>query len=123
MRTLPRNIASFTGRHLELRELMDAASAPGGVVGIHAIGGMAGIGKTAFAVHAAHRLADRFPAGQIFLPLHGHTPGQEPVGPGEALASLLLTIGRTDRADPARPPGADGAVAGPAGRTAIAARF
>ena len=68
-------------------------AAPGGVVGIHAIGGMAGVGKTAFAVHAAHQLAPRFPAGQIFLPLHGHTPGQRPVDPGEALASLLLTAG------------------------------
>ena len=54
---------------------MDAAAGAGGVVGIHAIGGMAGVGKTAFAVHAAYRLADRFPGGQIFLPLHGHTPG------------------------------------------------
>ena len=63
------------------------------VVGIHAIGGMAGIGKTAFAVHAAHRLAGRFPGGQIFLPLHGHTPGQQPVDPADALASLLLTMG------------------------------
>ena len=72
---------------------MDAAAAVGGVVGIHAIGGMAGVGKTAFAVHAAHRLADRFPAGQIFLPLHGHTPGRQPVDPGDALASLLLTAG------------------------------
>jgi hypothetical protein len=54
---------------------------------------MAGIGKTAFAVHAAHQLAPRFPAGQIFLPLHGHTPGQRPVEPADALASLLLTAG------------------------------
>ena len=60
---------------------------------IHAIGGMAGVGKTAFAVHAAHRLAGRFPGGQIFLPLHGHTPGQRPVDPADALASLLLAAG------------------------------
>src|SRR5271170_4903412 len=92
-RTLPRDIASFTGRRHELAELADAAAGTGGVVSIHAIGGMAGIGKTAFAVHAAHRLAGRFPGGQVFLPLHGHTPGQQPVGPADALASLLLTIG------------------------------
>ena len=92
-RSLPRDLASFTGRQLELRDLVDAAASSGGVVGIHAIGGMAGVGKTAFAVHAAHRLAPRFPAGQIFLPLHGHTPGQQPVDPGDALASLLLTAG------------------------------
>jgi tetratricopeptide (TPR) repeat protein/transcriptional regulator with XRE-family HTH domain len=93
LRTLPRDIASFTGRQRELQELVETAAGSGGVVGIHAIGGMAGIGKTAVAVHTAHRLADRFPAGQIFLPLHGHTPGQQPVDPGDALASLLLTAG------------------------------
>ena len=92
-RTLPRDIASFTGRQHELAELADAAAGTGGVVSIHAIGGMAGVGKTAFAVHAAHRLAGRFPAGQVFFPLHAHTPGHEPVDPADALASLLLTIG------------------------------
>jgi tetratricopeptide (TPR) repeat protein/transcriptional regulator with XRE-family HTH domain len=92
-RTLPRDIASFTGRQHELAELAEAAAGAGGVVSIHAIGGMAGIGKTAFAVHAAHRLAGRFPAGQVFLPLHAHTPGHQPVDPADALASLLLTIG------------------------------
>ena len=92
-RTLPRDIASFTGRRQELRDLIDAAADSSGAVSICAIGGMAGIGKTAFAVHAAHQLADSFPAGQIFLPLHGHTPGQQPVDPADALASLLLTIG------------------------------
>ena len=92
-RTLPRDLVSFTGRQRELAELVAAAAGSGGVVGIHAIGGMAGVGKTALAVHAAHKLAGRFPAGQIFLPLHGHTPGQQPVDPADALASLLLTAG------------------------------
>ena len=79
----------------ELRQLagVTAGSPRPGVVSIHAIGGMAGIGKTTLAVHAAHQLAPRFPDGQIFLPLHGHTPGQEPVDPADALASLLLTAG------------------------------
>src|SRR5580700_2272880 len=96
-RTLPRDITSFTGREPELTALVSATpggpGGQGGVVGIHAIGGMAGIGKTALAVHAAHRLAPRFPDGQIFLPLHGHTPGQRPADPADALASLLLTAG------------------------------
>jgi tetratricopeptide (TPR) repeat protein/transcriptional regulator with XRE-family HTH domain len=92
-RTLPRDVVSFTGRQRELRELVNSAATAGGAVGIYVIGGMAGVGKTAFAVHAAHQLAERFPAGQLFLSLHGHTPGQQPVEPADALASLLLTIG------------------------------
>ena len=95
-RTLPRDNASFIGREPELRRLVGAietGGVSGGVMGIHAIGGMAGIGKTALAVHAAHQLAPRFVDGQIFVPLHGHTPGQRPVDPADALASLLLTVG------------------------------
>jgi tetratricopeptide (TPR) repeat protein/transcriptional regulator with XRE-family HTH domain len=95
-RALPRDIAAFTGRQAELAQLMETladAAADGGIVGIHAIDGMAGIGKTTFAVHAAHRLAPSFPDGQFFLPLHAHTAGQRPVDPADALASLLLTAG------------------------------
>jgi DNA-binding SARP family transcriptional activator/Tfp pilus assembly protein PilF len=95
-RALPRDNTSFTGRQAELAHLMGALArraANGAVVGIHAIGGMAGVGKTAFAVHAAHRLAGSFPDGQFFLPLYAHTPGQRPVEPADALASLLLTAG------------------------------
>ncbi len=94
-RSLPRDIGGFTGREPELARLLGtlASTADGGVVGIHAIDGMAGIGKTTFAVHAAHQLAGRFPDGQFFLPLHGHTAGQRPVDPTDALASLLLTAG------------------------------
>jgi tetratricopeptide (TPR) repeat protein/transcriptional regulator with XRE-family HTH domain len=93
-RALPRDIAAFTGRQAEFAQLTGAlaeTAAGGGVVGIHAIGGMAGVGKTTFAVHAAHRLAGAFPDGQFFLPLHAHTAGQRPVDPADALASLLLT--------------------------------
>jgi tetratricopeptide (TPR) repeat protein/transcriptional regulator with XRE-family HTH domain len=95
-RGLPRDIAAFTGRQAELAQLMGtlaAVAAGGGVVGICAIDGMAGIGKTTFAVHAAHRLAATFADGQFFLPLHAHTPGHQPVDPADALASLLLTAG------------------------------
>jgi tetratricopeptide (TPR) repeat protein/transcriptional regulator with XRE-family HTH domain len=94
-RALPRDIAAFTGRQAELAQLMGAlaAAAVGGVVRIYAINGMAGIGKTTFAVHAAHRLAGHFSDGQFFLPLHAHTLGHRPVDPADALASLLLTAG------------------------------
>ena len=63
------------------------------MIGIHAVDGMAGIGKTTFAVHAAHQLAARFPDGLIFLRLYAHTAGQCPVDPAEALATLLLSAG------------------------------
>jgi tetratricopeptide (TPR) repeat protein/transcriptional regulator with XRE-family HTH domain len=102
VRALPRDVSSFTGRQRELEQLTTSVAAAGGGVGIHAIGGMAGVGKTAFAVRAAHRLAGQFPGGPVFLPLHGHTPGRAPVDPADALASLLLAVG----VPPARlPPG------------------
>jgi len=104
-RALPRDIVSFTGRQAELAQLIGAraaAVAGGEVAGLCAIDGMAGIGKTALAVHAAHQLAGDFPGGQFFLPLHAHTAGQRPVNPTDALASLLLTAGV---AAPQIPPG------------------
>ena len=90
---LPHDIRNFTDREADLAKLMAAAQGTGGVVGIYAIDGMAGVGKSAFAVHAAHALAPRFPDGQIFLQLHAHTAGQQPVEAADALASLLLTTG------------------------------
>jgi tetratricopeptide (TPR) repeat protein/transcriptional regulator with XRE-family HTH domain len=94
-RTLPRDIGSFTGREAELSALLAvlAEAAQSGAVGIYAIDGMPGAGKTALAVHAAHRLTGRFPDGQFFVSLHAHTPGQRLVDPADALASLLLTAG------------------------------
>jgi tetratricopeptide (TPR) repeat protein/transcriptional regulator with XRE-family HTH domain len=95
-RSLPRDVGSFTGREPELAQLLGTlagVTADGGLPRICVIDGMAGIGKTTLAVHAAHRLAASFPDGQFFLPLHAHTPGQRPVSPADALASLLMTAG------------------------------
>src|SRR4029077_15683219 len=94
-RTLPRDIGGFTGRERELTGLEKSLAkvAGGGLAGIYAIDGMAGIGKTTFAVHAAHRLAGRFPDGQFSPPVHAHPAGQSPVDPADALASLLMTAG------------------------------
>ena len=104
IRTLPRDINNFTGRQGPLRQLIQAVTSwasTGGLASIYAIDGMAGVGKTAFAVHAAHQLAPLFPDGQIFLRLHAHTPGQQPVNPAEALSTLLLAIGITPQRIPA----------------------
>src|SRR5215469_17477281 len=95
-RSLPRDIGSFTGRETELARLLGTlagVAAGDGPPGLCVIDGMAGIGKTTLAVHAAHRLAGGFPDGQFFLPLQAHAPGQPPVSPADALASLLLTAG------------------------------
>ena len=116
-RALPRDIASFTGRAAELRQL-EAGAAAGG---IWVIGGMAGVGKTAFAVRAARQLAPQFPDGQIFLPLHAHTAGQQPVQPADALASLAADHRDRARADPAQPGSAGQLVARPGVRPAAAA--
>ncbi len=94
--TLPADTAAFTGRDKELHDItatVTAAAEAGRVVAIHAIDGMPGVGKTALAVHVGHLLADRFPDRQLFLDLHAHTAGQEPVKPEAALASLLTADG------------------------------
>ena len=95
-RTLPRDIPEFTGCDEELQALLNAAeegTKTDKPVLICAIHGMAGVGKTTLAVHAAHRLASCFPDGQLFVRLHAHARGQRPVEPGDALAALLRSTG------------------------------
>ena len=92
---LPRDVGHFTGRRTELDRLMSVADR-GGVTVVQAIDGMSGVGKTAMAVHAAHRLAGRFGDGQLFIDLHGHTAGREPLTADEALDVLLRAVGVAD---------------------------
>ena len=68
VRSLRADIATFTGRDEQIQGITQAIStnqAAGGVVAIHAINGMPGVGKTALAVHIGHLVADRFPAGNF----------------------------------------------------------
>ncbi|MGY1496459.1 ATP-binding protein [Streptomyces sp. QTS52] len=80
------------GRELELTQLIEE-NERGRVLAVHAVDGMAGVGKTALVTKAAHLLADRFPDGQIFVQLHAHSPSQQPVDPSEILVGLLMNSG------------------------------
>ncbi|WP_197289573.1 AfsR/SARP family transcriptional regulator [Saccharothrix sp. NRRL B-16348] len=86
---LPRDLPDFTGRADELAAV--ARVADRGLV--CAVDGMAGVGKTAFAVHAAHLLSDRYPDGRFYIDLHGYTEGREPRESLDALAVLLYSLG------------------------------
>ncbi|WP_225810727.1 AfsR/SARP family transcriptional regulator [Streptomyces spinosus] len=92
---LPHDLAAFTGRHAELAELLDpfAAGEAVGTVLISALGGMAGVGKTTLAVHWAHRVADRYPDGQLYVDLRGFAPSGTPTDPGEAVRGFLHALG------------------------------
>ena len=90
-RMLPRDVPGFTGRDSEMDRL--AGLAAGGSVLVSAIGGTAGVGKTALAIHAAHRLLPQFPDGQLYADLRGHTVGQAPAEPGEVLEVFLRRLG------------------------------
>ncbi|WP_411114294.1 tetratricopeptide repeat protein [Streptomyces sp. 029-5] len=97
---LPRTVADFTGRGAELiwmSELLYAESAPGvGVVGL--VTGSAGLGKTSFAVRAAHSVRPSFPDGVLFVDLFGMS--QRPLAAGDALRALLRALGVADQRIP-----------------------
>ena len=95
-RELPGLARHFVGREDELAALSALADqAPGRApepVVISAIGGTAGVGKTALALQWAHQMAGRFPDGQLYVNLRGYGPG-EPVTAGEALTGFLRALG------------------------------
>ncbi|MER7128160.1 AfsR/SARP family transcriptional regulator [Streptosporangium saharense] len=90
--TLPRDKQTFTGRTTEL-ELLVNAQVSRDTVTVLAIDGMAGVGKTALAVHLAHRLTSDYPDAQLYLNLHGHDARYDAMDPATALDRLLRDLG------------------------------
>jgi hypothetical protein len=90
---LPHDIPGFTGREAELAELEHCVDSMAESGLISTISGAAGIGKTALAIRFGHRVANRFPDGQLYLNLRGFDPGAAPMTTYAALEHLLRGIG------------------------------
>jgi DNA-binding SARP family transcriptional activator/tetratricopeptide (TPR) repeat protein len=104
-RQLPAGTGFFAGREPELKQLDellgqaglggggDGAEEPAGAVVISAVAGMAGVGKTALAVHWARQVAGRFPDGQLYVNLRGYDAEGAPVTADEVTGWFLAALG------------------------------
>ncbi|HEX6339499.1 ATP-binding protein [Umezawaea sp.] len=95
---LPPDVPDLTGRVEELRRL-ERVAAGGRATEVVVVHGPPGAGKTTLVVHAAYRLADRFPDGCLFVNLRGMDA--RPVPPGEVMHKVLRTLGVAEDRIPA----------------------
>ncbi|MFL6145066.1 MAG: ATP-binding protein [Labedaea sp.] len=102
---LPPAVAGFVGRRdalAVLDGLLTARSELDPAVLITAISGTAGVGKTALALHWAHRNAGAFPDGQLYVNLRGFDPGGPALSAAEAVRGFLTALGVPDEGIPTR---------------------
>ncbi|MFG6192576.1 BTAD domain-containing putative transcriptional regulator [Nonomuraea sp. JJY05] len=97
---LPADNGAFTGRAAEVEFLRDHMTAGRRHPAIVAITGAGGVGKSALAVHVAHRVAGHFPDGQLYADLRGATLDGEPPRPVEVLGRFLRSLGVAEPAVP-----------------------
>ncbi|KMS86555.1 MULTISPECIES: AfsR/SARP family transcriptional regulator [Streptomyces] len=90
---LPPDLPFFTGRERALGEALDTAHRVGDGLRLLAVDGIPGVGKTALAVHFAHRVAADFPDGQLYTDLGGFAAHGDPADPGEVLHGFLEALG------------------------------
>lgn len=92
---LPPLSTTFTGRRTEVKTVAEHLTVPPaeGAVTVIAISGPGGVGKSALALRAAHPAAPYYPGGQLYVDLHGSTPGAAPSRPTDVLARLLRSLG------------------------------
>ncbi|GAB3009984.1 hypothetical protein GCM10017788_79410 [Amycolatopsis acidiphila] len=90
---LPAAPRRFTGRKRELAALSGLPDQRTGGAAICALVGMVGVGKTALAVEWAHRMAEDFPDGHLFVDLRGFGPSGNSLAPGDAVYGFLHALG------------------------------
>lgn len=94
---IPPDIADFTGRETVASELvakLEGVEARTSPVPVVAVSGKGGIGKTALAIHVAHRAGPSFPDGRLYVDLRGYNPDRmQRVTPADALAGFLRDLG------------------------------
>jgi DNA-binding SARP family transcriptional activator/tetratricopeptide (TPR) repeat protein len=88
--TLPADIGDFVGRAEEIRQLTGEAGPP--IHPVRVIAGMAGVGKSALAVHIGHLMKARYPDAQLHLRFRAHDQVREPLSPADALRELLSML-------------------------------
>jgi len=94
-RQLPADLVSFTGRDGALAAL-DRQRRPDGAppaAPVLVVSGMAGVGKTALVVRWAHRVAEDFPDGQLYVNLRGFDPVRPALGVGQTVLGFLDALG------------------------------
>ena len=94
-RQLPLDVPGFAGREEELSRLDDAIRDTGersATVVLSAVAGMAGVGKTALALHWAHQVRDDYPDGQLYVNLRGFDAAESVVDPADALRGFLNAL-------------------------------
>ncbi len=89
--TLPPDIGDFVGRAEELLLLTEDIKVRDRPA-LRIIEGIGGVGKTALAVHAAHRMTHRYPDAQLYLNFRGHNGLRDPLDPSDALRDLLMML-------------------------------
>jgi DNA-binding SARP family transcriptional activator/tetratricopeptide (TPR) repeat protein len=89
-RQLSADISVFAGRSVQLARLDALLSSDGDPPApVVVISGGAGVGKTALAVHWAHRAQRRFPDGQLYVNLRGFDPSGNETAPDEVARGFL----------------------------------
>ena len=89
---LPSVLPDFTGRKAQVQELAARLRGQGGKIGLSALRGMGGIGKTSLAVRVAHEVEAEFPDARLFLEMRGTADGEKesPVSAVEAMTRPII---------------------------------